>query len=77
MLRKAGSGCLYDWADGARGYKLSCVSHSGAQHTVFRLASSGHDPLLDLYKLRMLTGQALVEARRLAEKSQRKAENGD
>ena len=59
--------CRYDWIAGYRGLRLHCVAHHHAAGTatVFRVTSFGHDVLLEMARLGILTGQALEDARRV------------
>lgn len=59
--------CRYDWQPGYPGLRLRCVSHPHAAGTatVFRMLSCGHDVLLEMKELGILTGQALTDAQRV------------
>jgi hypothetical protein len=58
--------CRYDWQPGYRRLRFHCVAHNHATGTttVFRMSSCGHDVLLEMAELGILTGQALADARR-------------
>jgi hypothetical protein len=59
--------CRYDWQPGYRGLRLHCVAHQHARGTatVFRMTSCGHDVLIEMAELRILTGQALEDSQRV------------
>src|SRR5271157_1078008 len=59
--------CRYDWQSGYRGLRLHCVAHNHAAGTatVLRMTSRGHDVLLEMAELGILTGQALEDAARV------------
>jgi len=59
--------CRYDWQPGYRGLRLHCVAHHHAAGTatVFRMTSCGHDVLLEMAELGILTGQAMEDSRRV------------
>jgi hypothetical protein len=55
--------CKYDWVPGQRWHALRCVAHNHSSFTtIFRFLSLGHDVLRDLDALRMLAGQAALDA---------------
>jgi hypothetical protein len=57
--------CRSDWQPGYRGLRLQCVTHHHAADTVFRMTSCGHDVLLEMAELGILTGQAMEDSRRV------------
>jgi virulence-associated protein VagC len=59
--------CRYNWQPGYRGLRFHCVAHQHAAGTatVFRMTSCGHDVLLEMAELGILTGQALEDSRRV------------
>lgn len=59
--------CRYDWQPGYRYLRLHCVAHHHAVGTanVFRITSCGHDTLLEMAELGILTGQASEDSRRV------------
>ena len=56
-----GGKCIYDWADERIG-KLVCQTH-GKAHTVIRSQGNDYDTLIEMYRLNMLAGKALSDAR--------------
>lgn len=65
--------CKWDWSDDDSQGKLVCIVHPKKHSSILRLPSAdevGHpviDPLISLYRHEKLTGQALEDAKQLAE----------
>lgn len=70
-FQKGHEKCCYDWQDPAKKWNLECRTHRGG-HIIILLdwLGVGSGKLIDLREEGMLTGEALKDAKRLAEEQQ-------
>jgi len=56
-----GGTCIYDWQNKPAG-KLVCQTH-GKTHIVTRVRGHDYDTLIEMHRQKILTGEALLDAR--------------